>query len=158
MPDKEAYIQKILRENQIFHKSNSDLQRKYIPQTFDMSHHQYIIRDSNIFRSKESIKGKDTRGKEIIDNEDSFGILIEGQTLQHMIDSESMKKQFLKILAKCQAVVVCRASPSQKGLVVDMIKKNEPDVVTLAIGDGANDVNMIQRAHIGVGIFGKEGY
>ena len=78
MPDKEAYIQKILRENQIFHKSNQDLQRKYIPHTFDMSSHQYIIRDSNIFRSKQSIKGKDTRGKEIIDNEDSFGILIEG--------------------------------------------------------------------------------
>lgn len=39
-----------------------------------------------------------------------------------------------------------------------MVKNNEPDIVTLAIGDGANDVNMIQRAHIGIGIFGKEGY
>lgn len=39
-----------------------------------------------------------------------------------------------------------------------MIKTSEPDIVTLAIGDGANDVNMIQKAHIGVGIFGKEGY
>lgn len=39
-----------------------------------------------------------------------------------------------------------------------MIKTSEPDAVTLAIGDGANDVNMIQRAHVGIGIFGKEGY
>ena len=39
-----------------------------------------------------------------------------------------------------------------------MIKDSEPRCVSLAIGDGANDVNMIQRAHIGVGIFGKEGY
>jgi len=39
-----------------------------------------------------------------------------------------------------------------------MIQKSEPEVITLAIGDGANDVNMIQKAHIGVGIFGKEGY
>lgn len=69
-----------------------------------------------------------------------------------------MRKKFLKILSKCQAVIVCRASPSQKGLVVQMIKTSEPDIVTLAIGDGANDVNMIQKAHIGVGIFGKEGY
>jgi P-type E1-E2 ATPase len=38
-----------------------------------------------------------------------------------------------------------------------MIKDNEPNAVTLAIGDGANDVNMIKRANIGVGIFGKEG-
>lgn len=39
-----------------------------------------------------------------------------------------------------------------------MIKTSEPEIVTLAIGDGANDVNMIQKAHIGIGIFGKEGY
>jgi P-type E1-E2 ATPase len=39
-----------------------------------------------------------------------------------------------------------------------MIKRSEPNIVTLAIGDGANDVNMIQKAHIGIGIFGKEGY
>ena len=69
-----------------------------------------------------------------------------------------MKNKLLKILAKCQAVVVCRASPSQKALVVMMVKENEPDTVTLAIGDGANDVNMIQKAHVGIGIFGKEGY
>ena len=39
-----------------------------------------------------------------------------------------------------------------------MVKENEPRAVTLAIGDGANDVNMIMNAHVGVGIFGKEGY
>jgi P-type E1-E2 ATPase len=39
-----------------------------------------------------------------------------------------------------------------------MIKESEPQTCTLAIGDGGNDVNMIQRAHIGIGIFGKEGY
>jgi magnesium-transporting ATPase (P-type) len=94
----------------------------------------------------------------IIDNEDKFGILIEGHTLSFIQSSKSMKKKFLAILAKCEAVVVCRASPSQKGQVVDMIKESEPDAVTLAIGDGANDVNMIQKAHVGIGIFGKEGY
>jgi P-type E1-E2 ATPase len=39
-----------------------------------------------------------------------------------------------------------------------MIKEHDPLAITLAIGDGANDVNMIQQAHIGIGIFGKEGY
>ncbi len=68
-----------------------------------------------------------------------------------------MTYSFLDILNQCQAVIVCRASPSQKGAVVQMIKDNEPNAVTLAIGDGANDVNMIKRANIGVGIFGKEG-
>lgn len=74
------------------------------------------------------------------------------------MDSKGMKKKILKILARCHAVVVCRASPSQKAQVVKMVKENEPTSVTLAIGDGANDVNMILSAHIGVGIFGKEGY
>jgi phospholipid-translocating ATPase len=79
----------------------------------------------------------------IIDNEDKFGILIEGHTLTFIQDSKSMRERFLSILAKCEAVIVCRASPSQKGQVVEMIKESEPDAVTLAIGDGANDVNMI---------------
>ena len=39
-----------------------------------------------------------------------------------------------------------------------MVKENEPTSGTLAIGDGGNDVNMIMSAHIGIGIFGKEGY
>jgi phospholipid-translocating ATPase len=39
-----------------------------------------------------------------------------------------------------------------------MVKEHDTSKVTLAIGDGANDVNMIKKAHIGIGIFGKEGY
>ena len=87
-----------------------------------------------------------------------FGVIIEGQTLHHVLHSHKMRRAFLKILKECQAVIVCRASPSQKGQVVQIVKDSELESVTLAIGDGANDVNMIQRAHIGVGIFGKEGY
>eukprot|EP00347_Sterkiella_histriomuscorum_P002642 403367358 len=156
VPDKKAIVSRLIRENQINYSSDVN-HYKYIPRSFDMANRQYIVRSSNVYRSNSSFTNKS--GKEsIIDNEDTFGILIEGQTLQYMIDSESMRKKFLKILGKCQAVIVCRASPSQKGLVVQMIKTSEPDIVTLAIGDGANDVNMIQKAHIGIGIFGKEGY
>ena len=111
-----------------------------------MKAQQIFVRRNNVYRSKSA------------DNEDTFGIIIEGTTLQYILDSEKMLKKFLGILAKCQAVIVCRASPSQKALVVEMVKKNEPNATTLAIGDGANDVNMIQRAHVGIGIFGKEGY
>lgn len=49
-----------------------------------------------------------------------------------------------------------RVSPLQKSEVVEMVKK-QVKVVTLAIGDGANDVSMIQTAHVGVGISGNEG-
>lgn len=56
----------------------------------------------------------------------------------------------------CEAVICCRVTPKQKADVVRMIK-GSMDKITLAIGDGANDVNMIQEAHIGVGIYGQEG-
>ena len=56
---------------------------------------------------------------------------------------------------KCAAVVCCRVSPLQKAQVTALVRSRGD--VTLAIGDGANDVGMIQKAHIGVGISGQEG-
>jgi P-type E1-E2 ATPase len=55
-----------------------------------------------------------------------------------------------------EQVICCRVTPLQKARVVGLVKKQQQRV-TLAIGDGANDVSMIQQAHIGVGIAGKEG-
>ena len=49
-----------------------------------------------------------------------------------------------------------RVSPLQKALVVKLVKKNTSSIL-LAIGDGANDVSMIQAAHVGIGISGVEG-
>lgn len=54
-------------------------------------------------------------------------------------------------------VIACRVSPSQKGEIVELVKRNHPNDVTLAIGDGANDVTMISKADVGVGIAGHEG-
>ncbi len=67
-----------------------------------------------------------------------------------------LKALFLSISKGCEAVVCCRVTPKQKAEVVRLIK-NAMNKITLAIGDGANDVNMIQEAHIGVGIYGNEG-
>lgn len=58
---------------------------------------------------------------------------------------------------KCNSVLCCRVSPKQKAEMVILIKSRQPGTTTLAIGDGANDVNMITSAHIGVGILGVEG-
>jgi P-type E1-E2 ATPase len=54
-------------------------------------------------------------------------------------------------------VVACRVSPSQKAEIVQMVRRKHPQDTTLSIGDGANDVAMILKAHVGVGIAGKEG-
>lgn len=87
--------------------------------------------------------------------EDGFALVIDGETLRHALDP-SLKPLFLDLTTQCSAVVCCRVSPSQKALTVKLVKDGK-NAMTLAIGDGANDVAMIQEAHIGVGIAGLEG-
>ncbi|RMC06567.1 hypothetical protein DUI87_16004 [Hirundo rustica rustica] len=57
----------------------------------------------------------------------------------------------------CSAVLCCRMAPLQKAQIVKLIKLSKEHPITLAIGDGANDVSMILEAHVGIGIIGKEG-
>nr|KAF6346180.1 ATPase phospholipid transporting 8B3 [Pipistrellus kuhlii] len=66
------------------------------------------------------------------------------------------ERAFVELACRCQAVVCCRATPAQKALLVALVKKHR-HAVTLAIGDGANDVSMIEMADIGVGLAGPEG-
>ncbi|NXP09979.1 AT8B3 ATPase, partial [Thinocorus orbignyianus] len=67
-----------------------------------------------------------------------------------------VEKAFVDLATGCQAVICCRVTPKQKALIVQLVKKHKK-AITLAIGDGANDVNMIKTADIGVGISGLEG-
>ncbi|NWW76620.1 AT8B1 ATPase, partial [Climacteris rufus] len=69
---------------------------------------------------------------------------------------EQQQQNFVELACECRAVICCRVTPKQKAMVVELVKKYKK-AVTLAIGDGANDVNMIKTAHIGVGISGQEG-
>ena len=86
-----------------------------------------------------------------------FSLILEGQSITTcMIDGKSADL-FWDLIKRSRSLVCCRASPSQKSQIVDFIKKRT-DSVTLAIGDGGNDVNMIRQANVGIGIFGKEGY
>lgn len=85
-----------------------------------------------------------------------MALVIDGRTLDFALEDD-IKLTFLELATHCKAVVCCRVSPLQKALVVKLVRKNVHDSVTLAIGDGANDVGMIQAAHVGVGISGQEG-
>lgn len=87
-------------------------------------------------------------------------LIIDGPALiKAMADTtpDGLKDLILDLSQRCKAVVGCRVSPDQKREMVKLIKEGVPGVRTLAIGDGANDVAMIQEAHIGVGIKGEEG-
>ncbi|CCD27045.1 aminophospholipid-translocating P4-type ATPase DNF2 NDAI_0J01530 [Naumovozyma dairenensis CBS 421] len=85
-----------------------------------------------------------------------FAVIIDGDALKLALKGDEMKRRFLLLCKNCKAVLCCRVSPSQKAAVVKLVK-DTLDVMTLAIGDGSNDVAMIQSADIGVGIAGEEG-
>ncbi|XP_018795584.1 PREDICTED: probable phospholipid-transporting ATPase IF isoform X2 [Bactrocera latifrons] len=96
-----------------------------------------------------------------LDREIIFGIgaqcalLIDGKSLS--IALSETPEIFRDIAIKCTAVLCCRLSPLQKSEVVALIRTSSEDYTTAAVGDGANDVSMIQEAHVGLGIMGKEG-
>ncbi|KAM9842024.1 phospholipid-transporting ATPase VD [Aulostomus maculatus] len=84
-----------------------------------------------------------------------FILVIDGQTLDWALQEE-LRSCFLELSRCCQAVICCRSTPLQKSQVVQLIR-DQLRVMTLAVGDGANDVSMIQVADVGVGISGQEG-
>ena len=84
-------------------------------------------------------------------------IVVDGQTLAQITANDILRKLFLELAVLVDTVVCCRASPSQKASLVHSIRSKVKNAITLAIGDGANDIAMIQEAHVGIGITGKEG-
>lgn len=84
-----------------------------------------------------------------------FALVIDGKSLGFALEKD-LEKDFLDLAVMCKAVVCCRVSPLQKALVVKLVKRHLKAIL-LAIGDGANDVSMIQAAHVGIGISGMEG-
>ncbi|KAM9735524.1 phospholipid-transporting ATPase ID-like [Menidia menidia] len=84
-----------------------------------------------------------------------YALIINGHSLAFALEKE-LQLELLRTACMCQTVICCRVTPLQKAQVVQLVKKYK-QAITLAIGDGANDVSMIKAAHIGVGISGQEG-
>eukprot|EP00063_Salmo_salar_P072687 XP_014047522.1 PREDICTED: probable phospholipid-transporting ATPase VD isoform X3 [Salmo salar] len=84
-----------------------------------------------------------------------FTLVVDGRTLEFALQ-EDLKGDFLELSRCCRAVICCRSTPLQKSQVVRLVQ-DQLRVMTLAIGDGANDVSMIQVADVGIGISGQEG-
>lgn len=110
-------------------------------------------RDSTNEQLREAIEKMDIADNEI--GMQKRALVIDGATLKYALESHS-KSLLLELGTRCSSVVCCRVSPMQKAQVVTMVKKGLK-VMTLAIGDGANDVSMIQAANVGIGISGVEG-
>eukprot|EP00584_Thalassiosira_punctigera_P026201 CAMPEP_0172579250 /NCGR_PEP_ID=MMETSP1067-20121228/139149_1 /TAXON_ID=265564 ORGANISM="Thalassiosira punctigera, Strain Tpunct2005C2" /NCGR_SAMPLE_ID=MMETSP1067 /ASSEMBLY_ACC=CAM_ASM_000444 /LENGTH=1732 /DNA_ID=CAMNT_0013371961 /DNA_START=42 /DNA_END=5240 /DNA_ORIENTATION=- len=86
------------------------------------------------------------------------GLIVEGAALKHLLGDPVLEEMLFAVASCSESVIACRVSPIQKALLLKMVRKYVmPTPTTLAIGDGANDVGMIQEAHVGIGVSGLEG-
>ena len=87
----------------------------------------------------------DEEAIEDLENQKSieYALIIDGTSLKHALEDRQCRPVFLDLATNCKAVLCCRVSPLQKAKCVELIKKTR-NAMTLAIGDGANDVSMIQ--------------
>ncbi|KAF7808958.1 putative phospholipid-transporting ATPase 9 [Senna tora] len=110
--------------------------------------------------SRESVRRQISEGTAQIaasrgSSQQAFALIIDGKSLTYALE-DTMKNMFLDLAISCSSVICCRSSPKQKALVTRLVKSGTGKT-TLAIGDGANDVGMLQEADIGIGISGVEG-
>lgn len=119
-----------------------------------------IVINSN---SKESAKGDLKEAKTMCNKLTLTGqpntplaLIIDGISLSHILDDTEMEDELFKVAVACNAVICCRVAPLQKAGIVSIAKKRTTEL-TLSVGDGANDVSMIQMADVGIGISGQEG-
>lgn len=85
-----------------------------------------------------------------------LGVVCDGQTLHYALEPV-LQRKLITVLRMARTVIACRVSPKQKTELVELVRRFDNTKITLAIGDGANDVGMIQAAHVGIGIVGLEG-
>ncbi|XP_037914217.1 probable phospholipid-transporting ATPase IA isoform X4 [Hermetia illucens] len=124
---------------------------KLISQTMDL----LILNEDSLDNTRECIHKHCGDFRDQFAKESNVALIIDGKTLKYALSCD-LRRDFLELCTACRVVICCRVSPMQKAEVVDLVTTNTKSV-TLAIGDGANDVAMIQKAHVGVGISGVEG-
>lgn len=108
-----------------------------------------MIEESITLASNEKFRIAEVR--RILEKNPELSLVIDGS----IVDIQEHREVISNIITREQSTVFCRVTPGQKAQVVRMVK--EQGKMTLAVGDGANDVNMIMEAHVGVGIYGQEG-
>ncbi|XP_065288797.1 probable phospholipid-transporting ATPase IA isoform X17 [Dermacentor albipictus] len=114
-----------------------------------------VINEDSLDGTREAVHKHAHDFGDLLRKENELALVVDGKTLKHALSSD-VRRDFVDIALSCKVCICCRVSPMQKAEIVDMVK-NSTQCVTLAIGDGANDVAMIQSAHVGIGISGMEG-
>ncbi|CAG06658.1 unnamed protein product, partial [Tetraodon nigroviridis] len=146
--------------SKLFHR-NTEILELTTKRTEEQSLHDVLFDLSRtVLRQHGSLARDNFSGCDCTD----YGLIIDGATLSAVMrpapedsNSGNYKEIFLEICRNCSAVLCCRMAPLQKAQIVKLIKASKEHPITLAVGDGANDVSMILEAHVGIGIMGKEG-
>ena len=116
------------------------------------------VRHGRLQRHESKIPGATDSKHNAPNDTVSRALIIDGAALTHILHDSLLSQMLFAVASQCDAVIACRVSPKQKALLVRTVRRNvNPEPITLAIGDGANDVGMIQEAHVGIGISGLEG-
>ena len=98
-----------------------------------------------------------SQGQDALDfmrNKTDACMLIDGESLSLMLTH--LRTPFISLAVLLPAVIACRCSPTQKAAVASLIRQHTKKRIC-CIGDGGNDVSMIQAADVGIGLVGKEG-
>nr|KAG5693727.1 hypothetical protein BaRGS_002110 [Batillaria attramentaria] len=114
-----------------------------------------IVNEHSLDATRDELVKRKADFGDALGKENDVGLIIDGESLKYALSCDC-RQDFLDIALSCRAVICCRVSPLQKAELVELVKRSQK-AITLAIGDGANDVGMIQAAHVGVGISGLEG-
>lgn len=128
----------------------------YASKLLDDNINQYIIdglRSVDVYKQlciAENKQNLEMSGRKI-------GLIVSGDALTKIFENESVTPKFIELSENAEVVLACRVSPKQKADIVQMVRDNKKEAITLSIGDGANDVNMITQAHVGIGLEGVEG-
>ncbi|XP_049956962.1 phospholipid-transporting ATPase IA isoform X5 [Schistocerca serialis cubense] len=114
-----------------------------------------ILNEDSLDSTRETIARHSSEFGDQLGKSNDVALVIDGKTLKYALSCD-VRRDFLDLCVSCNVVICCRVSPMQKAEVVELVTSHTKSI-TLAIGDGANDVAMIQKAHVGVGISGVEG-
>ena len=149
--NKDSKKKQIKSHRKEFMKAYNFFQNKINEYSKKVKQRCFLFKLNYIYPQPDKIYDRDKKIKS------KYTIIIEGSAIDRCIDNKEASELFFELIKDSRSLICCRSSPSQKSKIVEFIKKNS-DELTLAIGDGGNDVNMIKSAHVGIGIFGKEGY
>ena len=123
-----------------------------IPYLYDVSNKDILDYKNQDMKKTNKLKIKNY----LLHTKIKYSLIIQGESVHSCTLKGEASDLFWFLIKHSRSIICCRCSPIQKSQIVKFVRKNTKDL-TLGIGDGENDVNMIKTSHIGIGIYGKEG-